>query len=56
MSAAAPAVDPKSTPSLFKNSNALLLPKLCIHSTSIPSSLKASSIHPNSFSTRLVGE
>jgi hypothetical protein len=55
MRAAAPAVDPKSTLLLFSSSNALLLPRLCVHATEMPSLARSCSRNFLSFSNQAHG-
>ena len=55
MSAAAPAVEPKSTLFELRSSSDLLEPRLFVHSTWIPSVASARSRKPLSFSSRPTG-
>jgi hypothetical protein len=55
MSAAAPAVEPKSREPAFRNSRALLEPSDCTQRTVIPSRASSRSRMPFSFRTRLTG-
>jgi hypothetical protein len=55
MSAAAPAVEPKSTLFELRNSSDLLDPRLLVHSTRMPSLARDLSRKPFSFSSRPTG-